>query len=86
MYDQVSVNVYNLGTNSEKNISHPKRLVFSVFIVFTLIYFKQTIATGVYSSQGTNIFPSLSISGPLSFLNVSKQNTHSILNSDQLFL
>ena len=26
--DQVSVNVYNLGTNSEKNISHLKNIVY----------------------------------------------------------
>ena len=33
-YDQVSVNVYNLETNSGNNISHLKMLVFSVFNVF----------------------------------------------------
>ena len=32
-YDQVSVNVYNLGTNSEKNISQQKDLGFNGFIV-----------------------------------------------------
>ena len=27
VYDQVSVNVYNFGTNSEKNISNPKSII-----------------------------------------------------------
>ena len=33
----MSVNVYNLGTNSEKNISQPKNLVFNVFMVFVRV-------------------------------------------------
>ena len=37
LYDQVSVNVYNLQTNSEKNISQPKNLVFNVFIIFVRV-------------------------------------------------
>ena len=36
-YDQVSVNVYNLRTNSEKNISQQKNLVFNVFMVFVRV-------------------------------------------------
>ena len=31
--DQVSVNVYNLGTNSEKNISYQKKIIFNGFTV-----------------------------------------------------
>ena len=31
------MNVYNLGTNSEKNISQPKNLVFNVFMVFVRV-------------------------------------------------
>ena len=33
----MSVNVYNLWTNSEKNISQPKNLVFNVFMVFVRV-------------------------------------------------
>ena len=36
-YDQVSVSVYNLRTNSEKNIFHLKKLVFTVFIDFVVV-------------------------------------------------
>ena len=36
-YDQVSVSVYNLRTNSEKNIFHLKKLVFIVIIDFVVV-------------------------------------------------
>jgi hypothetical protein len=36
-YDQVSVNVYNLRTNSEQIISHIKKIVFNVVIVFVWV-------------------------------------------------
>jgi hypothetical protein len=36
-YDQVSVSVYNLGTNSEKNIFRLQKLVLNVFIDFVAL-------------------------------------------------